>query len=135
MIIDGNNAVLGRLASRVAKLALMGNSVDIVNCDKIIISGKQRVVVANYHHKRNERGTPFKGPYYSTRPDMFMKRIIRGMLPHKQTKGREAFERIKFYIGIPKEFEGKTFEKIAQSELRTNSISVAEVCRAIGGRI
>ena len=41
MIIDGNNLILGRLGSFVAKKALLGKKIDIINCKNIIITGKK----------------------------------------------------------------------------------------------
>ena len=41
------------------------------------------------------------GPYYPKRPDRIMKRSIRGMLPYKRPRGREAFEGIRVYVGDP----------------------------------
>ena len=38
-IIDGKGAVLGRLASNVAKEALGGEEIAILNCEEIIITG------------------------------------------------------------------------------------------------
>ena len=43
-IIDGKNAVLGRLASFVAKEALKGEEIVIVNCDEIMITGNKKLV-------------------------------------------------------------------------------------------
>ena len=39
IIYDGDGAVFGRLASVVAKDLLKGNEVDLVNCEKMIVSG------------------------------------------------------------------------------------------------
>ena len=38
-IYDGKGAVLGRLASKVAKEALQGEEIAILNCEEIIITG------------------------------------------------------------------------------------------------
>lgn len=132
MIVDGKNAVFGRMATHIAKKALLGEKIDIINCEKILISGKTEVVLAKYLRLK-KMGTPKKGPFYSVNPEKFVKRLLRGMLPYKQAKGREAFERIKCYKGIPKEFEGKDFEKYGQSELRVNSVTIDEICQFIGG--
>jgi large subunit ribosomal protein L13 len=132
MIIDGKNAVLGRLSTQVAKKALLGETIDIVNCEKIIVSGKKFVVLAKYDRLK-KMGTPRKGPFYSILPEKFVKRVIRGMLPYKQEKGREAFDRIKLHKGIPQMFEGKKLEKIAESKLRMNYVTVEEICKFLGG--
>ena len=133
MIIDGKNAVLGRLGTVVAKKALLGEDIVIVNCQDVIISGSKKNVLAKYFRLKT-MGTPRKGPFYSAQPDKFLKRVLRGMLPYKQEKGRVAFERIKCYVGIPKEYEGKDFEKIGVKQLLVSHVTVSEICKHIGGR-
>ena len=43
-IIDGTNAVLGRLASYVAKKVLKGEEVIILNCEHILITGNKKSI-------------------------------------------------------------------------------------------
>ena len=43
IVVDGTNLIAGRLASNVAKLLRKGNRVTIVNCDKIMMSGKKEL--------------------------------------------------------------------------------------------
>ena len=66
-IIDASNLVLGRLAARVAKMALMGEESVVVNCDKAIITGKQPVVLQKFK-TREARTQPFKGPFRKRMP-------------------------------------------------------------------
>ena len=47
-VIDGENATLGRLASYVAKQALKGENIAILNCDKIIITGNKANIQEKY---------------------------------------------------------------------------------------
>ena len=93
MIIDATNLIVGRFATQVAKKALLGESVDIVNCENAVISGKRDNIIGEYMQKK-QRGIPTKGPFISTLPDRFVKRIIRGMLPYKQEKGEKAFKEL-----------------------------------------
>jgi large subunit ribosomal protein L13 len=132
MIIDGTNAVFGRMATQVAKKSLLGESIDIVNCEKVLISGKKEIIFAKYDRLK-KMGTPVKGPFYSSNPEKFLKRILRGMLPYKQAKGSDAFDRIKCYKGIPSQFEGKEIIKLGDKELRVNAVSISEICKHIGG--
>jgi len=112
---------------------MLGETIDIVNCENIIISGKKQVVFAKYD-RLNKMGVPRKGPFISVDPQKFVKRIIRGMIPYKQPKGRDALSRIKLYKGVPKAFEGKELEKVAQSELRVNYVKISEICKFVGGK-
>src|SRR3972149_10373548 len=105
-IIDGKNAVMGRLASYVAKEALKGEEVVIVNCQDIIITGNRDNILQEFKEKRSRMGSGQTGPRHSKTSNMIVKRVIRGMLPNfREGRGRDAFKRIKCYVGMPKEFE------------------------------
>jgi len=114
IIIDAENAIMGRLASYVAKRALSGNEVIVVNCEKTLISGRKENIIEDYKAKRSlNRMKPTKGPYFSRQPDRILKRAIRGMLPDfRRGRGKEAWKKIKCYIGIPEEFKKEKIEKI-----------------------
>ena len=100
LIYDGENAIFGRIASIVAKELLKGNSVDIINCEKIIISGDKRLLAKKILTKREMgSGGSLKGPKYPRVADRLVKRMIRGMLPRDRTKGRDALRRLKCHIG------------------------------------
>ena len=118
IVIDANDGIMGRIAAFVAKQALLGKQVSIVNCENVMISGKRQVLVETYKAKIAKGGTAQKGPYISKTVEGIFKRAIRGMLPWSKARGREAFRRIKCYIGIPKEFENS--EKISFKQEFTN---------------
>ncbi len=100
IVYDGNDVIFGRLASRVAKDLLKGNSVDIINCEKIIISGDKKLLVKKILEKRKMgSGSSRKGPKYPRVADRLIKRMIRGMLPWDRAKGRDAFRKLKVYVG------------------------------------
>src|SRR3989344_6447553 len=113
MIIDGTNLILGRLASIVAKRALLGDEIVIVNCDKVVITGTKDNVFEEYKVKTN-RGNPFKGPFFPKIPDRIVRRTIRSMLPYRKPRGREAYKRVMCYLGIPKKYEKEKLETIKQ---------------------
>ena len=48
IVVDGTNLIAGRLASNVAKLLRKGNRVSVVNCDRIMMSGKKASIVGEY---------------------------------------------------------------------------------------
>ena len=106
IVIDGKNAVMGRLASYVAKEALKGEEVNIVNCGEIIITGNKEFIQEDMRLKREMIGSGQKGPHISRTSEKIVKRAIRGMLPdHRLGRGKEAFQRIKCYVGVPGEFK------------------------------
>ena len=128
-IIDGKNATMGRLASFVAKEALKGEEIKIVNCDQVLITGNRKTIEKEFQEKRKRIGSGQKGPKISRTSEKIVKRAIRGMLPdHRQGRGREAFKRIMCYNGIPKEF--KESKKISFSdENKLKYIKVKELTK------
>jgi len=136
MIINAENMVVGRLATLAAKKALLGEKVDIINCEKAVMSGKKRFLIAETKRKV-DMGT-FKGPFYPRMADRLVRRIIRGMLPYKQEKGDKAFKRVMCYRGIPKELEGKESISIEGAHLSkikdTDYMTIADICKKLGGR-
>ena len=42
MIIDATNIILGRLASFAAKHALLGETIEIINCENAVITGNKK---------------------------------------------------------------------------------------------
>ena len=139
MIIDGEGLVLGRLASKVSKKLLSGESITILNAEKIIISGskewaynkyKQRVDRASISNPRD------MGPKYPRRPDDIFRRTVRGMIPYRTTTGRKAFKELKVYVGVPKEFEGKEIQQIPEAQPKNiaKSIELGKVSTLLGSK-
>jgi large subunit ribosomal protein L13 len=100
IVLNGENAILGRIGTYAAKELLKGNSVSIINCEEIVISGRGELVVEELRRKRKMgRGGSLKGPLYVNCSDKLVKRIIRGMLPWDKPRGREAYRRFRCYVG------------------------------------
>ncbi|QZA87802.1 50S ribosomal protein L13 [Salinarchaeum sp. IM2453] len=99
VVIDARDCILGRVASQVAQRALDGERVAVVNAERAVITGREEQVMEKFR-KRRDLGSD-RGPYYPKRPDRIFKRSIRGMLPHKKQRGRDAFERVRVYVGDP----------------------------------
>jgi len=114
-IIDADNAVLGRLASVVAKRLLNGEEIIIVNAEKAVIIGNKPYIIEKYKERR-DIGSVRKGPYYPRMPDRILRRTVRGMLPMKKSHGKEAYRRLKVYMGIPRDLQGKEFEVIEEAK-------------------
>ena len=128
-VIDGKNAVLGRLASYAAKESLKGEEVKIINCEQVIITGSRKFIEKDFQEKREKIGSGQKGPKISRASEKIVKRAIRGMLPdHREGRGREAFKRIRCYVGIPQEF--KDSNKITfNNEDKLKYIRVKEISK------
>jgi large subunit ribosomal protein L13 len=134
IIIDAKGLILGRMSSIVAKRLLQGESVVVLNAEKAAISGKRQQIVQEAKNFL-EVGHPRKGPYHPRRPDRIVRRTIRGMLPWRKPKGRQAFKRLKVYLGAPKEFDGKEIQTILDAsaeKLKSPYITVGELAKEIG---
>lgn len=136
-MIDGERKVLGRLSSRVAKMLLDGDRVSLVNAEKIVVSGHLRDIVEEYKRRieLRDKANPEHSPYISRRPDLLVKRTIRGMLPYKKPKGKEAYKRLRVYMGTPEGLKaGSDIILKGSDELYENSITVKELAVKLGYR-
>ncbi len=115
-IIDADGLIMGRLASTVAKKLLAGEKIDIINAEKAVISGSKVTTLKEYDETL-KRGKPEFGPYFPKRPDRILKRTVRGMLPYKRARGKDAMSRLKVYVGIPMELKDKESVRIAEASM------------------
>merc|ERR1712198_567059 len=109
LVIDGRGHLLGRLASIVAKNLLQGQKVVVVRCELINISGsfyRNKLKYMQFMRKRTNT-KPSCGPYHLRSPSRIFWRVIRGMLPHKRTRGKDALERLKVFEGCPTPYDRK----------------------------
>ncbi|XP_033127864.1 60S ribosomal protein L13a-like [Anneissia japonica] len=109
IIIDGRGHLLGRLATIVAKNILQGQRVVVVRCEGINISGsfyRNKLKYLDFLRKRCNT-KPSRGPYHLRAPSKMFWRVVRGMLPHKLTRGKEALEKLKVFEGIPPPYDKK----------------------------
>lgn len=139
MIIDGEGLVLGRLASKVSKKLLEGENVTVLNAEKIIISGTKDWAYKKYKQRidRASISNPRRmGPKYPRRPDDIFRRTVRGMLPYKQSKGREAFKSLKVYVGVPKEFQNEEILQPLEAMPRhvVKSVELGKVSHLLGSK-
>ncbi len=133
MILDAENSILGRLAAAAAKQALLGEEVKVVNCEKAVITGNKKSLIDDYM-KLLDIGQPQQGPFVNRRPDMFVRRSIRGMLPRRQIRGRDALSRVKCYIGIPSDIseKGVILKGMKSIRSRKANLTVGELCLHLG---
>lgn len=136
-VIDAKGLIMGRLSSVVAKRLLAGEEIAIVNADKAIISGS-KVTTLNEYKSIREMGTREFGPYFPKRPERILKRTVRGMLPYKRARGKDAMSRIRVYVGIPPEFKSEELTTIAEANMNRLSsnkyVELGEVSRRLGSK-
>jgi large subunit ribosomal protein L13 len=133
-LVNAEAQVVGRMCSKIAKLLLNGEEVIILNAEKAIFSGKKKSKVAEAHLFL-EVGAPMRGPFHYRRPDRFLRKTVRGMLPFKQPKGKSAYKRLKVFMGIPLEFKDKemiTFPDALSANLKGPRFTLGELASEIG---
>ncbi|MEI6058761.1 MAG: 50S ribosomal protein L13 [archaeon] len=99
IVLDGKDAIVGRLGSLAAKNLLKGNNVIIINSEEAVISGSRKDIVDKIHIRRSRGGASRKGPRIPMLSDRLLKRMIRGMLPWDRTRGQQAYKRLRCYVG------------------------------------
>jgi len=141
IVIDATGLIAGRLASHVVKMLLRGEEVIIVNAEKAIVTGSPLSVISRFK-KRLEWRTYYnpekRGVKRPRRPDRMLKRMVRGMLPRKKARGREALRRLKVYIGVPEEF--KDARKVVLNEAKPRKVNekyvtLEHIAKQIGGAL
>ncbi|MDY6774916.1 MAG: 50S ribosomal protein L13 [Halobacteria archaeon] len=138
-VIDGKNAVLGRLASTVASRLLDGERVAVVNAEEIVVSGDTDDTVERYRKKTSARSD--QGPDHPKRPDGLARRTVRGMVPHKKKRGREAMSNLRFYIDVPREYAGDDveFETVEDADAenlgKARVIRLGEISKKLGANV
>ncbi len=136
VVVDARDCILGRVASQVAEKALDGQRVAVVNAERAVITGRREDVLETYT-KRQELGSD-RGPYYPKRPDRIFKRAVRGMLPYKSSRGRQAFENVRIYVGNPYEDEADSEVLDGTSLDRLSNIkfvSLGDVSETLGANV
>lgn len=136
-IIDADGLIMGRLASTVAKRLLDGEEIDIINADKAVISGSKLTTIKEYDEMLKIGSREF-GPYFPRKPDRILKRTVRGMLPYKRTRGKDAMTRLKVYMGVPAEFKDKEMTSIPEADMNRLSsnkyITLGRVSKKLGSK-
>ena len=111
-VIDAEGKTLGRLATEVAKLLRgkhkpiytvhvdTGDHVVVVNCDKIVLTGK-KLDQKFYRHHSGYMGGMKEVPYRQFMADKADKALylaVKGMLP-KNRLGRQMIKKLRVYAG------------------------------------
>lgn len=137
-IIDGRNAVLGRLGSLVAQRIMDGEEIVVVNAESIVVTGERDMIFADYK-ARVDRGdtTKRKGPFYPRRADLLFKRSVRGMIPWTTTSGREAYRRLHVFVGTPKQFADAEKEKVegAMKKISGKYTTLGAISKFLGSNV
>ncbi len=126
--------IFGRLASQIAKKLVRGEEIHLVNAEKLIVVGNPKEIGQRYLTKRGlkNKGTPEHSPVWSRVPHLLVKRMIRGMLPMKSSRGKAALAKLKVYKGNPKNLQVSMKIENAEYDGISRHITVYEICKGIG---
>merc|ERR1712099_122597 len=109
VVIDGRGHLMGRLASIVAKFILNGNKVVVVRTEGINMSGnfyRNKLKYLKFLRLRcNVK--PLRGPFHFRAPGKIFWRTVRGMVPHKTERGKDAMKRLQTFEGVPPPYDKK----------------------------
>ena len=134
LVINADRLILGRMATTVAKRLLQGEEIAVVNAEKAVISGRKGNKVTEAKEFLGVGGVN-RGPYHYRRPDRIVRKTIKGMLPFKQPKGKEAYKRLKVFIGVPEDLKSVKMETVADADskkLKCSYFSVGQFSKEIG---
>jgi large subunit ribosomal protein L13 len=137
LVIDAEGAILGRLATTVAKSLLNGYKVYVVNAEKAVVSGNPQMVIESYRIwlEIKTLRNPYKwSPKRPRNPIAIVKKAVKGMLPKDSWRGVEAFKNLKVYIGFPEELKKYNVVKVAHTSSRLSKgfITVGEIAKMLG---
>ncbi len=133
-VVDADGAILGRLSSSIAKRLLNGEEITIINAEKVLISGSAQKSYEEYF-SAYQRGKAIKGPYYPRMPDGILRRAVRGMLPIKTSRGKNAYRNLKVYTGVPRVI-GDAKPEIQQKPARGKRYTrLGEISKLLGARV
>ena len=112
LVIDATDQVLGRLATRVARLLMgkhkpvfsrnldVGDYVVIINADKVRVTGNKAKQKVYYRHSGYPGG--LKSITYDklmqANPTRVIEHAVKGMLPHTRL-GASIMKKLKVYVG------------------------------------
>jgi large subunit ribosomal protein L13 len=132
--VNAEGLIVGRMCSKVAKRLLNGEEVIILNAEKAVFSGKKKSKVLEAHIFL-EVGAPMRGPFHYRRPDRFLRKTVRGMVPYRIPKGKSAYKRLRVFMGVPIEFKDQTmitFDEAQSIKLKGPHFTLGELAKEIG---
>ena len=140
IVIDAENAVVGRLASFIANrlrgkhLATYtphvdcGDFVVVINADKVKFTGRKLDLKTYYWHTGHPGGVKQRtaGQLLAGRfPDRVLKKAVERMLPKESPLARKQLGHLKVYNGAEHPHEAQTPETIAFTAMNSKNVRSA----------
>ena len=112
VIVDAEGQILGRLASKVAKILRgknkpsftphvdCGDNVIVINAEKVVLTGNKLTQKEYVRHSGYPGGQTKQTPeqVFAKYPERVVERAVKGMLP-KNRLGAEIYRNLKVYVG------------------------------------
>ena len=131
VLIDADGEVLGRLASKAAKILRgkhktnftphvdCGDYVVIINAEKVKLTGAKMTDKKYFSHTGYPGGQNITTPeeLFSKKPFAVVENAIRGMLP-KSRLGRELFRNLYVYVGPDHKHEAQKPKKLDLNSIK-----------------
>ena len=131
LLVDAENEVVGRLASKVAALLRgkyktnftphldCGDNVIVINAEKIIFTGSKMDGKEYVHYSGYPGGQKKATPNEMLRkkPAYIIEEAVRGMLP-KNRLGAELFRNLRVFVGSEHDHEAQKPRKININEIK-----------------
>ena len=120
VIVDAEGLVLGRLASKVAKILRgknkpsftphvdCGDNVIVINAEKVVLTGKKMTDKVYVRHSGYPGGKKTQTPteLLAKFPERIVEKAVKGMLP-KNKLGRKLFNNLHVVIGSEHKYEAQ----------------------------
>ncbi len=125
LLVDAEDAVLGRMAAKIAPILMgktkptytphvdVGDYVIVVNADKVKVTGKkaEQIVYDWYTYYPSGRKVASFAEMMKKKPERVIELAVRRMLP-KSTMGRNMLKKLKIYRGPDHQHQAQQPEKI-----------------------
>lgn len=120
VVVDAEGQILGRLASKVAKIIRgkhkveytshvdCGDNVIVINAEKVVLTGKKLTDKQYVRHSGYPGGQRFQTPdeILKKYPERLVEKAVKGMLP-KNRLGSALFNNLKVVVGPNHKFEAQ----------------------------
>ncbi len=131
LLVDAENEVLGRLASKVAKLVRgkhkstftphvnCGDHVVVINADKVRLTGKKMAEkeYQRYSGYPGGRSVEMAKDLMGRKPEAMVELAVKGMLP-KNRLGRRTFSNLHVVAGVDHKHEAQKPRKIDLNSIK-----------------
>jgi large subunit ribosomal protein L13 len=138
MMINAEGLVAGRLASKVAKALITGETITVVNAEKVVMVGNKKNILAKYEVRVNAsvKSNPHRGPKYDRIPSKMFRKMVKGMLPNKKRTSESLLGNLTVFNSVPAELKDQVTDIIVEAKFndRHDVMTFGEIAKLLGGK-